>query len=294
MAIDMAVGLIFPMLVSNAKGGDNKRNNYICNDTKEDILVFGSSRAIHHYNPEMISDSTGMTCYNCGQDGNGIILNHARLKIITERYAPKYIIYDVTPGFDLLAGDDNHKYLGMLRAYYDRNGIPGIFESVDQTEKYKMQSRMYRYNSRFVQMISDCIMPMQSLGIKGFRPLTGQLDETKIDTKTRKKALHPVFDSLKLEYFDKLIALAPRTKFIFVVSPIWYGMDERSLQPIKDLCEKHNVPFYDFSNDSKYVHNNIYFKDGVHLNAYGADEFTRDLMTRIKSDRNSRRVRINN
>lgn len=140
LAIDMAVGLIFPMLVSNAKGGDNKRNNYICNDTKEDILVFGSSRAIHHYNPEMISDSTGMTCYNCGQDGNGIILNHARLKIITERYAPKYIIYDVTPGFDLLAGDDNHKYLGMLRAYYDRNGIPGIFESVDQTEKYKMQS----------------------------------------------------------------------------------------------------------------------------------------------------------
>lgn len=283
--IDCIAGIVFPYLVSNPKGGDNGRNNYICLKTNEDILIFGSSRAIHHYHPSIISDSTGMTCYNCGQDGNGIILNYGRLLMIDKRYKPKMIIYDVQNIFDLTAGEDNHKYLAWLKAYYDHEGIDSIFDSVDSTERYKMMSNLYRYNSKCVQIVSDCIHPMQSLGINGYRPLTAKMDTMKIIRKASSSISVPQWDSLKINYLNKFIDKTKDTKLIFVISPIWYGMDESQYKIIKTICQERGIPFYDFANNPKYVHRNEYFKDGGHMNNVGAEEFTRDLMKMMKKDK---------
>ena len=283
-AVDALAGLVFPKLVADAKGGDNRRNNYICEKADEDILVYGSSRAIHHYNPLIIEDSLGMTCYNCGQDGNGIILNYGRFEMISRHHEPKVVIYDVLPGFDLTAGDDNHKYLGWLKAYYDRDSIPQIFASVDRTEKYKMMSNLYRYNSRFVQIVSDCVRPLQSSGINGYRPLEGEMDRMKISKK--KAAEQEVrFDSLKLYYWRKLISHRGNCRLIIVISPTWDGMWQDEYLPLKKMCEENGIPFINFSNNPKYLRNYAYFKDGAHLNSRGADEFTRDLMHELKKNK---------
>ena len=281
LVVDVVVGKVFAYMVDNAKGGDNGRNNYICNTVNADVLVFGSSRAFHHYNPIIIEDSLGKSCYNCGQDGNGSILNYGRYQLICQRYSPKLVIYDVIPAFDLLAGDDNHKYLSWLKAYYDRQGVPEVFESVDPTEKYKMQSKMYSYNSKFIQMVSDVVHPLQEDGINGFRPVDKEFDTMKVREKEDEKSDFK-FDSLKITYINKMVDESPDTKFIFTVSPVWYGMDSAQLQPIKEICKRRNIPFLDFSNNPKYVHNNDYFYDGSHLNIRGADEFTRDLMTEVR------------
>ena len=284
-AIDYMAGIVFPYLVAHAKGGDNKRNNYICLETNEDILIFGSSRAIHHYHPTIISDSTGMTCYNCGQDGNGIILNYGRLLMIENRYHPKIIIYDVQNTFDLTAGEDNHKYLAWLKVYYDQEGIGDVFASVDSKEKYKMMSNMYRYNSKCVQIVSDCIHPMQPFGINGYRPLNEKMDSMKINRKASKSVSAPEWDDLKIAYIHRFIDLAKDSKLIFVMSPIWYGMDESQYEIIRTICRERNIPFYDFANNPKYVHHNEYFKDGSHMNSVGAEEFTKDLMLLLKKDK---------
>ncbi|MBO7629556.1 MAG: hypothetical protein J6S87_06380, partial [Bacteroidales bacterium] len=71
-------------------------------------------------------------------------------------------------------------------------------------------------------------------------------------------------------------------KIVFVVSPWWDGMDTASLQPIKVLCHKYTTPLINFANNKKYVHQNRYFKDGGHLNAIGADEFTKDLVMELR------------
>lgn len=279
--IDTIAGLLFPFLVSNAKGGDNWRNNYICNDTKEDVLIFGSSRAIHHYNPNIICDSLNMSCYNCGQDGNGIILNYARYNLILQRYTPKLIIYDIQSSFDLISGDDNHKYLKWLKAYYDKDGIPQIFESVDKTEKFKMMSNLYRYNSSFIQIVSDCIRPQQSSGEKGYRPLLGEMDRMKI---SKKKDIYNnvIYDSLKLSYINKFINANKNVMVVFVISPTWSGLDSLQYYTIKKICEEKGLLFINFANDQKYMYNYKYFKDGAHLNSVGADEFTKDLMSILK------------
>ena len=277
---DVVIGHIFSYLVVHAKGGENGRNNYISKEVKEDVLVFGSSRAEHHYNPLIIADSLGLSCYNCGQGGMGVILSYARYQLACQRYTPKLVILEVTPYLDLSDGSENYTALKYLRAYYDEEGIADIFESIDPKEKYKMFSRMYRYNSNFIQIIGDYLHPLSSDGINGFHPKYGEMDTMKISTKTAPDNYS--FDQLKLNYMEKMVDLSKGTKVIFVVSPIWYGMDSRQLQPIKELVEKKNLIFIDFSNSAKYVHNNDYFKDGTHLNAQGADEFTRDLVAEIK------------
>ena len=282
---DVLFGWAIGSITKRIDKGGAGRDNLICNKVTDEVIIFGSSRAEHHYNAQMISDSLGISCYNCGEGGCGIILAYGRLLMLTERYTPKAIIYEVTPSFDFLVGQDNHKYLGRLKQHYERIGIDGIFLSVDPTERYKMLSGMYRHNSSFLQnLIVYFTKYSTDTGIKGFRAINEEMDTMKIrkDEIQYDSRKGYVYDSLKIQYIEKFLEKTREMKLVFVVSPMWYGQDTLVLEPIKRICEKRNSPLIDFSNSPKYVHHNEYFKDGTHLNARGADEFTRDLIEELK------------
>lgn len=279
--VEVATGYGLNYLANHARGGFTQRDAFICDNLETDILLMGSSRCVRHYNPRIITDSLDMSCYNSGQMGNGIILNYGRLKMICERKRPRVVIYDVSPGFDLLVGEDNHRYLTWLKQHYDRDGIADIFESVDETEKYKMLSQLYRYNSRIVELITDFLHPVSNARIDGFSPLKGKMDKSKIKVAGEEQKDY-VVDSVKIEYIEKLINEIQGSKLYFVVSPRWYGMDSIEFKPIMDICQEQGIPFIDYSNDPKYVHHDQYFKDGNHMNALGADEFTKDLIIELR------------
>lgn len=281
--IDRVAGYTFAYMSNHSKGGYVGHHNYITDGVHEEILIFGSSRAIHHYNPQILTDSLGLSCYNCGQDGNGILLFYGWWQIIKEHYKPKIIIYDITTSFDLHVGEDNHKYLGWLKELYERANISEIFDAVDKTEKYKMTSKMYRYNSKFLQIAADFVYPLYVIKANGFMPLQGEIDTMRIKKKTGYVSMKKTqFDPLKIEYLNKFIDEVEGVKLIFTVSPMWYGISPEQLSEIKDICQQRNIPLIDFSNDPKYVHKNEYFKDGSHLNARGADEFTKDLIKALR------------
>ena len=112
---DVVFGLVMGKISKDIDLGGVGRDNYICDKATDDIVIFGSSRAEHHYNTQMMSDTIGVPCYNCGEEGCGIILAYGRLLMMLERYHPQTIIYDVTPDFDYLKGKDNHQYLYRLK-----------------------------------------------------------------------------------------------------------------------------------------------------------------------------------
>ena len=279
--LDRGLGLVNKYLQEHAKGGYVGHHNYILHQSYEDILIFGSSRAIHHYNPQIIKDSLGMSCYNCGQDGNGIVLFYGWWQLMKDRHVPKLIIYDVNPEFDLLEGDNN-KYLGWLRGEYENNDVKHIFESVDPAEKYKMQSMMYRYNSKFLQNIIDYIHPFFQISQNGYLPLKGEMNKMKV--KGRKDKDIYVFDSYKLNCLNLLMQETKKrgVKLVFVVSPVWYGLNNKQLEPLVELCNNQLIPYYNYSNDTSYIKHDVYFKDGIHLNSHGADVFTQFLTSKIQ------------
>ena len=286
--VDVLGGYALGYLANHTRGGFTQRDAYICDSLETDILLMGSSRCVRHYNPQIITDSLGMSCYNSGQMGNGVILNYGRLKMVCERKKPQVVIYDIEPSFDLMEGEDNHRYLTWLKQHYDRSGISDIFERIDKTEKYKMKSQLYRYNSRIVELATDFRHPISSVQSDGFTPMKGEMDKSKIRVAGEKKKEH-VVDPVKIEYINKLMDELQGSKLYFVVSPKWYGIDSTEFKPIMDICQERGIPFIDFSNDPKYVRQDLYFKDGNHMNSRGADEFTKDLIGYIKDEKNNKK-----
>lgn len=278
---DQSSGYIFKFMQHHSKGGNTGRTEYIVNNMNEDILIFGSSRAIHHYDPQIIEDSLQMSCYNCGRNGNGIIFSYGMYRLFKNRYTPKCIIYDIFDDFDLIKGN-NEKYLDWLRNYYNKPGIDSIFINVNKNEKCKMISQMRRYNYTFIQIVSDYISPKQSY-IKGYKPLSGTIkyEPIEIDKESNKSIQ---YDDLKLKYFKLLIKDCKEkgTKLIFMVSPKYKGEKKQSYEAIIQLAKEENIPFFYHYNDNEISTNKKNFEDSMHMNKYGAEKYTKKIINEIR------------
>ena len=239
---DVVFGLVMGKISKDIDLGGVGRDNYICDKATDDIVIFGSSRAEHHYNTQMMSDTIGVPCYNCGEEGCGIILAYGRLLMMLERYHPQTIIYDITPDFDYLKGKDNHQYLYRLKQHYNRPGIDSIFWDIDPKDKYKMISGMYRHNSSFLQNLIVYLLHISTEpGIRGFIPLNNEMDPMKTRGKnfiaddSRKGYM---YDPLKLSYINKFTHKAKDMNLVFVISPMWYKQDSLVFEPIKKYVRK--------------------------------------------------------
>lgn len=277
--IDILFGIVCQYMNDHSKGGGVKSRYYVCKESDEDVLVFGSSRAKHHYVPDVIEDSLCMTCYNTGEDGNGIILCYGFLKMITQRYSPKLIIYDVT-GFDIYE-DDNMKYLDLMKPYYYENGIDSIFWSVEPKTRIMMLSNLYRYNTTCLRVIGNYIHPMSNYP-KGYSALHKTMDYEPEVKEEKTKTV----DSLKIHYFERFIHLTQNKGISLVccISPSYKAStDDNRFQPVKQLCEQYNVPFYYYGAMSDISNTKTYFQDRTHLNDKGASLYTGVLMSKIKN-----------
>ena len=136
-----------------------------------------------------------------------------------------------------------------------------------------MLSNLYRYNGSMISIISDYILK-RPMDLKGYAPLYGEYKGGK-NQNDKEKQIEKI-DSLKLEYFEKLILATKEdgVKMIVTVSPIYNHLDIEEYQPIIDLCQKHNIPFIDYSNTESIINNNSLWKESVHLNDNGATKFT--------------------
>lgn len=282
--LDICVGKVLSKIRDMNHGGDVYRIGFIMNKMHDDIIIMGSSRAVHHYNPFIIQDRTGLSCTNCGFDGNGIIMMYALWKEISNRYYPKVLIYDVTSSFDYDIEYDNHRYLSRLKPFYRSNpGIDSVFWEVDQNEKYKMYASAYQYNSNCMDILAGWIYPLYIDKGKGYKPTSGIIDTTLIINKI------PIFaskmqkyDPLKLAYFQKLIdETKGKTKLIFVVSPYFLSGKKNETNPITELCKKNGVIFLDFSSLEGISQNPKMFVDNMHLNNVGATFFTKLVVSKF-------------
>ena len=269
---DVLFGFACEYMNSHSKGGGIRSRYYVCKGSSEDVLVFGSSRAKHHYVPDIIEDSLGMTCYNTGEDGNGIILSYGFLKMITERYTPKVILYDVS-SFDVSV-DDNVKYLDLMKPYYFEPGIDSIFWEVEPKTRYMMLSSFYRYNTTWLRVVGSFIHPMINYP-KGYAALNKTMDY-------EPELLDPkqiVIDSVKINFFEKFIRLAKNRgiSLMCFVSPIYKGTEENNYYTIKTLCSKYDIPFLFYGSDTDMVQDKSFFQDKLHLNDKGARFYTRKL-----------------
>ena len=280
--IDRAFGQIFSYLRAHAKGGSTANCEYIANSATDDIVILGSSRATHHYVPKIIEDSLGLSCYNCGEEGNGVILAYGRLKMLTERYSPKLVIYELTPEYDYGTKDPNAKYLGYLRAYYNKIGIKEIFDDFDDgLSQIKMKSKMYQNTSRLLPDLLDNIIYRDNM--QGFNPLYGQTKIAAKDTHLENKTID--VDSMKLNYLEKIIKLCQNKNIplVFMISPLYNNINMNEYAPAMYLCEKYGIKVFDNHKMEGIASESEYFQDESHMNYKGAKLYNEQVVKQIKT-----------
>jgi len=284
LLLDTAFGLGMDYLSSKAKGGDTFNNHYINKCLNDSIVVFGSSRANHHYDTSILEEEFGITAYNAGIDGNGIILAYAFLNNILARgEKPHIVIYDLLPDFDLYDNADRQAALNKIRPYYNASGMKEIIDDIDDKEYFKLHLASYRYNSIFIQIISDAISPRQTV-VKGYKPLDGSITDKFISNED--DASRPV-DPVKVKYLRRFIGLCEKEniKCVFVTSPYYHKVKDTQLyrRLLKEHSSKHDLLYLNFINDSSFTGQDSLFVDPSHMNRLGAGKFTRLLIDSLKA-----------
>ena len=279
--IDLGFGFACEWLQEHAKGGRMKSVRQAALEQTADIVIMGSSRAHHHYVPQIITNVTGLSAYNAGVDGNGIVLATGLYNMITERYTPKIIIYDVEPAFDInvYADDDNNtRYIGELRPYSWDPQVKGVICRVDPSEQYKTLSSMFRYNSKIMDLLKDQVV-LSGYTSDGYAPLEGEMK-----TVPKKKSTEKTneCDSIKLKMMEEFISRMSQseTKLIVVASPKYGATSSKVFTPIKELCNLYNIEFWDYYNNPDFQKME-YFKESMHLNDNGAKVFTKCIAEKL-------------
>jgi hypothetical protein len=282
VSLDFIAGSVLDYFYFKQKSGFQYRLNNAISKSQADIFILGSSRALHHYDPALIDSSTKLKCYNAGENGMNILVYNLVFKGIIKRKPPKYLVLDL----NISEFDENkvsYERLSWLLPYYRKN--PDFSEIIlkrSPTEKIKLISRMYPYNSCLLQIIYGNITK-ENKDFNGFIPLEGQWNEPVAKLYTDVKT-----DWFKVKKFEEIIRLAKKNnvKLIVCVSPTLKKDSHlcKSVLIAEGICKKLNVPFF-FHADYFYGKGK-FFKDPDHLNGDGAEIytsfFTKELQQEIR------------
>lgn len=277
--LDRVYGYFAKYLAEHPNGGELYLDKFICDSTTADVLIFGSSKAQNQYNPQIIEDTLGMSVFNCGRHGMGMIYHYGRWKIISQRYIPKVLIFETLPIVDYMVRDDNSIFINPLRLYYGKiEGIDSLFWEIDPTEKYKMLSKTYQYHTLFDYISSY----QQKEWLKNGYVEPG---DQVLDPKTiiPQDVVYEL-DSVKWRIAEKFVAeVSSKTTVIFVVSPMYsFHEDYGGLYHIKKLCKKYNVAFIDHFCDPDFVDNPNLYIDMAHFNKNGSVKWSKLIASELK------------
>lgn len=275
IGIDRIIGVVFDYLYNNSNEISTVNENYITYEMKEDIVIFGSSRAIYHYKPSIITDSLGMSCYNCGKPAVGIVYTMGKMTSILKRYTPKIVIVDLINLFDLGKGNMESDFR-WLKPYFKRgNEIDLLFQKVDEKECLKLYSKSYQYNSRiFENILGNLHDPLPPLSTdNGYLPLHDIMPEFSSTIKEEDRI--DGYDLQKIQLIKDLVDLVKDNKstLLFCISP-FFGDDDYEYEIVKQICEDTGTPLFNYYTSLSFQDRTL-FLDVAHLNDKGADLYSR-------------------
>lgn len=289
---DRTIGTWLEHLFYKQTHGDDYTTLYALEKAKDDILVFGTSRASHHYNATIISEETGMTCFNAGRDEMEIPYTEALLNAIVPHHRPKMVILDIGPLE--LSGDKQVVYERIGAALMPFNAKYKAFDSViakaSKLELWKTKlSKIYPYNSKIGSAFQNSYTNIGHHSEQGYEPLYKTIDTTvykKSIWKDMDKNLpvHPDY----LVTLDNIIATAKANniKLVIVISPFYFYNDFSKLDSynsLKQIAAQHpEVTLLDFTNDPQFTGQPLLFNDDVHLNDSGAAIYTRKVVEQLR------------
>jgi len=292
--IDQSVGLILRYFYFHQKTGHLQALNYVFSQCKADILIFGNSRAQHHYNSQLISDLLKLRCYNAGQDGGpSILLQYALIKVITERYSPKIIIIELAPD-GITQYEQFYVRQSILLPYY--KGYPEIRPLIllrSPFERIKLISAIYPFNSNVINIIrfNTNSHAARKQDFEGYVPLKEVMSSEMLNPRPEiMTQTVSIVDTNMVNALKNIIQLCKEKRIsLFIInSPVFHTINEKqsptssSDKLFLEIIHRNKVNYKDFSFDSTFAGHLDWFKDAGHLNDDGAKVFSTMVVNMLR------------
>jgi hypothetical protein len=287
VAGDRLIGKVLRNAYEQIDTGEIGRVNYMCHKLHGcDVLIFGSSRALHHYVPSIITDSLALSCYNCGMEGQGIFNNYALMRAVLRHNNPKLIVYELTLDYD---AQDSVSYsidFTYIRRQATLPYCDSLLNLVDAEWRYGKLSSIYPYNSVLARLVmTPDSSQYESHDVDcGYIPQYHQLKPHVPKFQFKKHN----FDPWKLHYLMKMCR-EQKARLVVVTSPRF--MAQHNLKqlhaPLARLLAQHDVPYIFMGQDASFNTDFTLWDDEGHLNHKGAQLFTARFLQRLHEVRPS-------
>ena len=282
---DQVIGRTLRYLYFKQQSGLYYRTTYAIDSTKAKMLVFGSSRANHHYVPDIFEDSLNLSFYNTGRDGNFILFNYAVFKSVINRYTPDIVIFDINNN-ELCKDETSYERLSALLPYYrNHKEIHDVVELRSSFEKYKLLSEIYPFNSSLATIILGNLElnKTRKLDNNGYVSLHNIIGDTVL---YEIHSMAEVLDQNKINAVTEIIELCNirNIQLVFIQSPLYAIVNNSaSIDYFEILDKKNKVVFWNFSKTPELLKTPSFFQDQHHLNNDGAIWFSNLLVQKIKN-----------
>lgn len=288
-AADRVIGFGLEKLYFSLKQGQFAQNTYAFDVAQPDILVFGSSRAQHHYSSEIISKELGLSIYNAGRDGQFLPYYCATQDVILERKIPKIIILDVNI-WELGPNEQKYAKLAQLLPYVAEHPVLKRYtKEISEFENLKFISKTYPYNSTLLISVYDHLFQEENPDDRGYSPLIGQVTKTMFEKYSVEKKVYDQkratqniqIDQHAVAYYKQFLQKTTdlNIKTYVIISPTILKEPQTEEKTLLESIAKNysNVTFMDFATDSTYNNHYELFADEFHLNEKGANRFSAEL-----------------
>lgn len=275
LVLDFGIGSVLRYFYFRQDNGLQYRTTYSLEKTQADLLIFGSSRANHHYYPKIFEKKLNMTCYNTGRDGSFILYNYAILSGVLKRYTPGMIILDINREEFKRNPADYDRLSSLLPYYRNHPEIRPVVDLKGRFEKYKLTSQIYPFNSALftIAMGNSEMNRKRETDINGFVPLTNEFAGAMGTSGDASYELDPVKIGMYKNFLDACKKAG--TKVYVICSPefIKAAYPDTTITIAKALAEKAGVPFLNYLNVPAFMDHRL-FSDIDHLNESGAIRFS--------------------
>ncbi len=278
---DWLIGDALAFLYKRQTSGALYRSTFALDSTNAEFLVFGSSRASHHYDSRVLEQRLKSTVYNCGRDGMGVVYSAAMISAITARYKPKCVIIDIRE-YEFTVTDEGK--ISTLFPYYHNKFIKPYYSYNGPLESLKFVSHIYAYNSILINLLLGVTSYQKNDAneYNGYLPINGSSPK-----KYKRLTESNNVDKAKIKCFKDLINKLERQHIptFIVISPAYsYNIDGATVNVLKELSKGlTSVKFLNFTH-SQMCNQPQYFFDVSHLNKEGAKVFSNDLAIHILKD----------
>lgn len=273
---------------SHTLPGDYKSIDYLLKEADEDIIILGSSIALNSTMPDIISDSTHLSCFNGGANGQSLPYFETMLECILKRYTPKYILLGMRA--EELTGTGIGSRYNILSPYFE-SGFPLIRENMEaqsHIEKYLLKSNLYRYNTIWWRiLLYHFVNPGDGSSANGFVAKGIPLTYPTLTTETKRQKI----TTERINCFTRIIQKCKDKEIRLIVyfPPNYKHYSEYptpTIKTVNEICKQNDIPCFNDVADSMFLQNNKFFFDDIHLNKDGAFIYSQIIASRIRKDMN--------